>query len=254
MTEPSTISGEFHAVERSPRTERFTRRPTYEFHLDAFGAAVRRGEPTLTPPADSANMHVLDAMCVAAGMRPRGTSNAHGDLPLQLPSVDPMAGRLALEVLGHPVERVPPAHELRTRVASLAPSPLERDLPIGGHALEEAEVVLRRAFDDEHVASVWVWDIRQLCARSLAGTSRRPGRSSEWVSRWRVYPPDDCRRAPRRAFRRVGACCGGDVTAHSTFEGLTIPSAGTFGWFYGTDRWPDGEFFRYQITDLTLVR
>jgi hypothetical protein len=27
-----------------------------------------------------------------------------------------------------------------------------------------------------------------------------------------------------------------------------------FGWFYGTDRWPDGEFFRYQITDLTLVR
>jgi predicted dehydrogenase len=56
------------------RTERFTRRPTYEFQLDAFCAAVLRGEPTLTPPADSiATMRVLDAMYVAAGMSPRGT-------------------------------------------------------------------------------------------------------------------------------------------------------------------------------------
>lgn len=56
------------------RTERFTRRPTYEFQLDAFAAAVLRGTPTLTPPADSiANMRVLDAIYVAAGMQPRGT-------------------------------------------------------------------------------------------------------------------------------------------------------------------------------------
>ena len=56
------------------RTERFSRRPTYEFQLDAFTAAVLRGEPTLTPPADSiANMRVLDAIYVAAGMQPRGT-------------------------------------------------------------------------------------------------------------------------------------------------------------------------------------
>ena len=56
------------------RTERFSRRPTYEFQLEAFCAAVLRGEPTLTPPADSiANMRVLDAIYVAAGMTPRGT-------------------------------------------------------------------------------------------------------------------------------------------------------------------------------------
>jgi predicted dehydrogenase len=56
------------------RTERLTRRSTYEFQLDAFSAAVLRGEPTLTPPADSiANMRVIDAIYVAAGMRPRGT-------------------------------------------------------------------------------------------------------------------------------------------------------------------------------------
>ncbi|MDQ1380262.1 MAG: hypothetical protein QOJ71_981, partial [Actinomycetota bacterium] len=34
---------------------------------------VLRGTPTLTPPADSiANMRVLDAIYVAAGMTPRG--------------------------------------------------------------------------------------------------------------------------------------------------------------------------------------
>jgi hypothetical protein len=37
------------------------------------------------------------------------------------------------------------------------------------------------------------------------------------------------------------------------FDGLTIPSAGRVGWFFGTDRWPASEFFRYQITDLHLV-
>jgi predicted dehydrogenase len=56
------------------RTEKFSRRPTYDYQLDAFCAAVLRGEPTLTPPADSiANMRVLDAVYTAAGMRPRGT-------------------------------------------------------------------------------------------------------------------------------------------------------------------------------------
>jgi predicted dehydrogenase len=58
----------------STRKEKFTRRPTYEFQLEAFCAAVLRGEPTLTPPPDSiANMRVLDAIYVAAGMTPRGT-------------------------------------------------------------------------------------------------------------------------------------------------------------------------------------
>lgn len=46
---------------------------------------------------------------------------------------------------------------------------------------------------------------------------------------------------------------GGEVTAHGTFDGLTIPSAGRFGWCYGTDRWSEGEFFRYQITKLQPI-
>ena len=47
---------------------------------------------------------------------------------------------------------------------------------------------------------------------------------------------------------------GGAVTGYKTFDGVTVPSAGRVGWFFGTDRWEQGEFFRYRITDLRLVR
>jgi hypothetical protein len=43
---------------------------------------------------------------------------------------------------------------------------------------------------------------------------------------------------------------GGQITGYRTFGGLTIPSAGSLGWNYGSDRWPEGEFFRYEITHL----
>jgi TusA-related sulfurtransferase len=46
---------------------------------------------------------------------------------------------------------------------------------------------------------------------------------------------------------------GGKVTAYATFDGLSVPSAGRFGWFFGTDRWSQGEFFRYRITELQLI-
>lgn len=46
---------------------------------------------------------------------------------------------------------------------------------------------------------------------------------------------------------------GGEVTAHRTFDGLTIPSSGRFGWCYGTDEWSAGEFFRYEITALQRI-
>ncbi len=43
---------------------------------------------------------------------------------------------------------------------------------------------------------------------------------------------------------------GMEATSCDTFAGLTIPSSGQAGWHYGTDRWPDGIFFRYEITAL----
>jgi hypothetical protein len=45
--------------------------------------------------------------------------------------------------------------------------------------------------------------------------------------------------------------CGGEITAYRTFGGLTVPAAGRVGWHYGTNRWPEGEFFRYEITRMT---
>lgn len=44
---------------------------------------------------------------------------------------------------------------------------------------------------------------------------------------------------------------GGEFSGYETFHGLTIPISGNVGWFYGTERWKDGEFFRFQITDVT---
>lgn len=43
---------------------------------------------------------------------------------------------------------------------------------------------------------------------------------------------------------------GTEADAHRTFAGLTIPSRGRAGWHYGSDRWEDGVFFRYEIADL----
>lgn len=46
---------------------------------------------------------------------------------------------------------------------------------------------------------------------------------------------------------------GHELTRYVTIDGVTIPSAGRAGWFYGTDRWSEGEFFRYTITDFEFV-
>jgi predicted dehydrogenase len=56
------------------RTEIPSRRPTYDYQLDAFCDAALRGGPVLTSPQDSvANMTVLDAVYRAANMRLRAT-------------------------------------------------------------------------------------------------------------------------------------------------------------------------------------
>jgi hypothetical protein len=47
---------------------------------------------------------------------------------------------------------------------------------------------------------------------------------------------------------------GVEVGESRTFPcGITMPAEGAGGWFHGTDRWPEGEFMRYSISDLTLV-
>jgi len=51
------------------RVERFGRRPSYAYQLDAFAAAVLRDEPVKTTPQDAIeNMTVIDAIYRAAGL------------------------------------------------------------------------------------------------------------------------------------------------------------------------------------------
>lgn len=51
------------------RVERFPRRASYAYQLDAFAAAVLCGEPVKTPPEDAVeNMAVIDAIYRAAGL------------------------------------------------------------------------------------------------------------------------------------------------------------------------------------------
>jgi len=51
------------------RVERFPRRASYAYQLDAFAGAVLRGEPVKTTPEDAiVNMTVIDAIYSAAGM------------------------------------------------------------------------------------------------------------------------------------------------------------------------------------------
>lgn len=56
-------------VPEGKRVERFSRRPSYAYQLDAFAAAVLRGEPVLTSPEDAIeNMAVIDAIYRAVGL------------------------------------------------------------------------------------------------------------------------------------------------------------------------------------------
>jgi predicted dehydrogenase len=55
------------------RRERVSGEPSYTYQLRAFAAAVRHGEPVLTTPEDAvANMTVIDAVYLAAGLPRRG--------------------------------------------------------------------------------------------------------------------------------------------------------------------------------------
>lgn len=46
---------------------------------------------------------------------------------------------------------------------------------------------------------------------------------------------------------------GGAVEEHADFDGVTIATVGRVGWWWGTERQADGEFFRYRITDMRRI-
>ena len=42
---------------------------------------------------------------------------------------------------------------------------------------------------------------------------------------------------------------GGEILSHRRFRDVLIPASGRVGWHFGTDRWPEGAFFEFAITD-----
>lgn len=98
------------------------------------------------------------------------------------------------------------------------------------------------AHDDHHIRASWTIDGQPFSADYTIGDDG--GVRSVVFDRW--GDPDETGTWSVHPF-------GGEVTGYHTFEGLTIPSSGPMGWFYGTERWHEGEFFRYQITDLKPI-
>jgi hypothetical protein len=47
--------------------------------------------------------------------------------------------------------------------------------------------------------------------------------------------------------------CGGTVEDEADFGGIKIPTRMRAGYFFGTDRWEEGEFFRATITHAKFI-
>ena len=47
--------------------------------------------------------------------------------------------------------------------------------------------------------------------------------------------------------------CGGILTGEADFGGIKLPTQMRAGWFFDTDHWAEGEFFRAQITKVTFL-
>jgi predicted dehydrogenase len=75
-TRPQTLGSlTVRTADGSKRRERVRGQATFWYQLQAFCAAVLRGEETLTPPADAiANMRAIDGVYEAAGLAPRQPS------------------------------------------------------------------------------------------------------------------------------------------------------------------------------------
>ena len=96
--------------------------------------------------------------------------------------------------------------------------------------------------DDTHLTARYTVDNTPLVARYELDEQARI--LSAQVERW--GDPNNTGAWGLHAF-------GFDATARDTFDGVSVPSQGRVGWFPGTERWANGEFFRFALTELRLV-
>jgi hypothetical protein len=86
---------------------------------------------------------------------------------------------------------------------------------------------------------------------------------AEWTVGDQVLPVE-LRVGPDGALRSVSmqrwsnpsggpwAHCGGVLDDERDFGGITLPTRLHAGYFFGTDEWAEGEFFRATITNATF--
>lgn len=82
----------------------------------------------------------------------------------------------------------------------------------------------------------FVWSVRVLRVLVRGGDRYLDGEGHMRMALLGVVPVVDA--SGEDLSRSAAGRCGG----------VEIPSAGTVGWHFGTDRWPEGEFFRYELT------
>jgi hypothetical protein len=98
------------------------------------------------------------------------------------------------------------------------------------------------ATDSQHIAATYLLDGTELEVRYELDDQNRV--LSVVLERW--GDPDNTGAYAHHPF-------GFQATAYTTFGGVTIPSGGRGGWFLGTNRWSEGEFMRYEISEYRLV-
>jgi hypothetical protein len=119
---------------------------------------------------------------------------------------------------------------------------------VGGEAIWVPTALLPRfgvdwsTTDDHHLTARWHLDPHEAALELVIDDQGRLRQSV--FQRW--GDPDRTGTFGLHPF-------GGEVTAYATFGGVSVPGAGRAGWFYGTDRWAEGEFFRYELTSMELV-
>jgi hypothetical protein len=98
------------------------------------------------------------------------------------------------------------------------------------------------AADDQHITARFILDGSSV---DLHYALEEDGRIRSVVfDRWATQTAADPGAGIRSAARSP-------ATAASA--GSPVPSAGRIGWFYETNRWSQGEFFRFQLTALELT-
>jgi adenylate cyclase len=123
-----------------------------------------------------------------------------------------------------------------------------------------AEAMIAVAFGRSWHATWWEWHVLMAVAFGAVVVTARVEYGRETAAFGGIYLESTLRRIVFQRWGdpdRTGSFglhpCGGEVAASATFGGVTVPSEGRAGWFYGTERWAEGEFFRYQLTSVELL-